>query len=454
MDRKAKSRRVAQAGRTASDPDEKAAPPGRRRATKRPAAQTDESSDDGKAPSGAGGSKKVRLRGRLTEAGEQRDLSSHPLGALLVAAPMVFDFLSTRDARFLRLADKALRALVAGHPWLDALASSAVSSFLGEWRASFPLASAVCLRVPTLSKTQLAQLVGVTRLSVVDFLRSKTKAPKGGAAAAAKDDGAELPLSVVRHLPRLEALRLVGRQPIAVPRAATAWLELGRLRELALSVLRSSLPASFLQGMGALRKLDLRCPAMPEDAEGSPPDSLFSLTIAALAHVPLLVELRLEGLPFEEGGLAPLTLLQVLSLTAVRLGHTKLNCLPRSVHTLVLRDCSRMAMLQDDSMLALSAVRILVFPKPASVSDAALGGLVALEDLDLTGSVDVSNVTLGVLGSRARLRRLVFPSTAGISDEGVRCLAACPLEELGIWGVNHRLMAGSLKGAVGSIDVA
>ena len=414
------------------------------------------------------------------EAAGSLDLAAHPLSVLLASTPGLFDMLSTNDARHLRLADKGLLALIAGHPWLDALPSCGVRGFFAGWRSSFPLASGVCLHGPSLSKAQLKQLAGVLRLVVVNFVP-----PKATAAA-----GAGLPLTLARELPRLEALSVLGRRAIAVPSDAPVWRELAgpsgsssvsRLRELALSVELSSLPATFLDGLGMLRKLDLRCPTREErgdvaagaaggsDAEH---DVNFHISSATLARVPLLDTLRLDGLPIssgcDDGPFRVLPRLALLSLSnpGTPLAPILFSGLPASVRSLTLRNCTGGA-ISDASLMSLAAIRSLTCHIPASVSDCALVRLESLEELDLGNVADdeygiaatttsartspqaITDATLVALGRLRGLRRLAFTASSSISDAGVARLATCPLEAFSMLGVEHRATADSVMRLAG-----
>ena len=64
----------------------------------------------------------------------------------------------------------------------------------------------------------------------------------------------ELPLSVVRWMPRLTALHI---DICSVPRDSLVWSELGGLRELSVYCRGSSLPPALLSHVGQLRSLHL-----------------------------------------------------------------------------------------------------------------------------------------------------------------------------------------------------
>lgn len=185
---------------------------------------------------------RLALNNSMTLAGQRVDLSEHALGRLLVESPAVLDMLSTRDARHLRRADKALRTIVAEHPWSDDV--SAVRSHVADWRSSFPSATACLLDSASLPKTVVCTLAGLSSFCMLKSLSSKSDP--------------EFPLSVVRGMKRLKRLQIypmVGSCPI--PRDAPVWLELGGLLELDLIVPRKSLIPSLLGNVRCANLLSL-----------------------------------------------------------------------------------------------------------------------------------------------------------------------------------------------------
>jgi hypothetical protein len=371
--------------------------------------------------------------------------------------------LSTRDVRHLRRADKAMRSLVAEHPWTDV--DSTVYRRLPEWRSSFPAATAIRLVSTTLTKGQLGLLKGLTRFTIEGF--------------HSKMAGNELPLAVVRTMPSLTALGVVDRQSFTDRKAATmttshsdraaalalspsarVWGELGGLRELTLTLALSALPPNFLSGLsGALRKLSLS--TIPPPATAQLGGDTFVLTDTALTRFPLLEELMLcRVASWEDQSTAPLfsgvclatlTRLGTLALTHSHVPPRVLEHACPALRSLNLSHCTG---LSDETFTSapaavLSGIRALnLRDAPASVTSVSFAGLDGLEDLDASCNLQPSLLSedmLRVLGSFGRLRQLRAHADTFVDQRspamyrggGLRALARCPLVELDLLGPGH-----------------
>lgn len=364
------------------------------------------------------------------------------------AQPAIFNMLSTRDVRHLRRADKALRSLVAEHPWADSI--TPVSHLLSEWRSSFPAAIACHLKSPTLTKGQLEQLKGVNSFSSSGF-RSKAEAN-------------EQPLAVVRAMPHLEALSVANVSaprranrwsgaalPLLIAPSAAVWGELGRLRELCLELPASAMPVALLGSLNGslLRKLAIRNSTL-HSADGIQ----GMISDAALAALPLLEELLLNNVLPSHAGiwgskgpspdftgscLAALPRLKVLAILSASLPSGVFSRAPASLRSLDVSWCSG---LTDASFAApfLAGITSLTLRNPpAAMTSAAFAGLTALEELvmQIVGdSALASDGAFAVLGSHCRLRRLRFKTNVEHHGAGtapgahLHALARCPLEEM------------------------
>lgn len=345
----------------------------------------------------------------MTSTGQRADLSKHALGRLLVASPAVLEMLSTRDARHLRRADKALRTIVAEHPWADI--TTPVLRLAAEWRASFPAATACNWRLTTLAKTAAPLLAGLTC-----FHGHSLHSTKGFS---------ELPLSVVRIMPQLTALHAGC---CYTDGDATVWGEIGRLRELQLSNLQSPSVNNLLGHVGSgLRKLDLHAWTF---------QGAFSPGFAA---VPLLESLSLSGIPVAGSDLAPLTHLRVLSVAYAALQPDFLMHAASSLRELSLNCCRGItnATFAPPGLASLRELTLLTNAPSTAVTSDALVGLASLEVFRSCGYRKlVSQKALNVLGSMGRLRRLLWTQEGGkfCALVGLKALSRCPITEIDLSG--------------------
>lgn len=343
---------------------------------------------------------------------------------------------NTRDIRHLRRCDKALRSLVAEHPWADL--DTPVHHLLAEWRSSFPAATACRLESATLSKGQLMQLEGLSAFASVGF-RSK---------AAAN----EQPLSSVRVMPRLEVLTMVERAvepttrrstrgvaPLVLAPSAAVWGELGRLRELSLDMPADTLPINLLSSLNGavLRKLSISVSDRVSWRRmgGWGRNAKDVVTDAALAALPLLEELCLigvlgpaasalqvhlplpQGLPspgtFTGSGLASLPRLASLTLHGGDLPPDVFSQAPASLRALDVSNCSGLVDATFTTARLAGLTSLTLHDPPVGVTSEAFAGLAALESLVVKAAFHntlISDATLAVLGSHGRLRRLVCSS--------------------------------------------
>lgn len=328
-------------------------------------------------------------------------VSAHALGRLLVSTPTIFDMLSTRDVRHLRRADKALRSLVAEHPWTDS--ATPVSRLLAEWRSSFPAATACRLESPTLTKGQLAQLEGLTSFTSVGF---RSKAEEN-----------EQPLAAVRTMPRLEALTVVdchtalgrGADHALKAPSDTVWGELRSLRELSVTLPCSAIPLALLSSLNGavLRKLSL-CVSNSWDTG----TTRIRVSDAALAALPLLEELCLDGTllkGFSGTGLAMLSRLVSLKLRSATLAEDVFASAPASLRSVDVSGSTGMTDATFSAPCFAGVTSLTLNRPPESMTSAAFAGLFALEVLDLAiheHTALIADAALAVLGSHRRLRRL------------------------------------------------
>lgn len=358
----------------------------------------------------------------MTEVGLRADLSTHDLGRLLVATPMIFDMLSTRDVRHLRRADTVLRSLVAEHPWSDAV--TPIRS-LTQWRSSFPSAKAALVDAVTLSKPQLARLSGLTSLGVLNFRR------KG-----APSD--ELPLAFVRSLPRLEVLHIAFRNglrgtPFTLSPSAAVWRELGGLRELALELPRTHYPLDLLSRLGGLRKLSLAAELSPV-----PPPGTLVVTDAGLTRLPDLESLTLRGVHFARAfsgacfaRLPHLTSMD-LFCAALPVGAT----LPVQLVALAVAGQGPLANETLAPLVALKSLKVdtdaRLLGSSGGLSSVAFQGMAWLESLDVSPSVFDSDRTIAdvfaVLNGFGHVRRVAARLVA--VGPSLSRLSQCPIDAL------------------------
>ena len=363
------------------------------------------------------------LNDHMTSTGRLADLSKHALGHLLVASPAVLEMLSTRDARHLRRADKALRSIVAEHPWAD-VSTHVLNMRVAEWRASFPVATAC--NIPSLSLTKavmplLAELSGLHCSS-----------------AYTREKFSELPLSVVRFMPRLTSLHV----SCDVHRDAPVWSELGGLRELHLSTRATLLPPNLLSHVTSLRMLHLGLYGdfnLSHDVTLSP----------GLSAVPLLESLSLSG--FSTPVLLSMStdLLHLTRLNALNVSHSELPPdflvnVASTLRVLGLTHCLGVtdATFAPPTLAYLRELKLCSIPGGGlGVTSDALVGLASLEVFRSTGYPQlVSQKALEVLGSMQRLKRLLWSQQDGGLRvlKGFNVLKRCPVTEIDLSGLARR----------------
>lgn len=334
--------------------------------------------------------------------------------------------LSTRDARHLRRADKALRSIVAEHPWADT--DTPVTRFLAEWRTSFPAATACRLESPTLTSGQLALLDGLTTFTSVGF-RSTAEVN-------------EQPLAVVRTMPRLEALAVFERAggasgrrstrattPFILSPSAAIWGELGHLRELNLELPAAAMPVGLLSALNSkLRKLSLRVVHHRHRIGVHQNRGIKGLiTDAALAALPLLEGLHLFAVlgthtagplagdknphkVFTGVSLAALTRLSSLTLHGAALPVGVFSHAPTSIRSLDVSHCTGLTDATFNAPCLAGITSLILHDPPEGLSSRMFVGLSALEELNVRaergGHNLITGAALRALGLHGRLRRL------------------------------------------------
>ena len=86
---------------------------------------------------------------------------------VVAASPVILDFISTRDARSLRLTSRLFSEVTTAHRWDDA--STKIECSVFKWRVCFPRARTAALRrYSTLTDADFVALAGLRRVMLAE----------------------------------------------------------------------------------------------------------------------------------------------------------------------------------------------------------------------------------------------------------------------------------------------